>query len=171
MTIIPSLSTARLLLRPPVYEDFPAYAALLASDRAIHMGGPYNGFAAWGLFCHDIALWQLFDHGALMIELTSTGQCIGQVGINHGPLFPEKELGWLLYTGHEGHGYAVEAARALRDWGFAVRGLPTLVSYIDPLNARSIAVAQRLGAVRDERASRQDPEDLVFRHIPPDSEE
>lgn len=166
MTAIPTLATERLILRPPVCDDFPAYAALLASDRATHMGGPYETFAAWGLFCHDIALWQLFGHGALMIELANTGQCIGQVGINHGPLFPEKELGWLLYAGHERHGYAAEAARAMRDWAFAVRHLPTLVSYVDPLNVRSIAVAERLGARRDDAAVRQDPQDLVFRHQP-----
>jgi len=25
-----------------------------------------------------------------------TGMCVGQVGINSGPLFPEQELGWYL---------------------------------------------------------------------------
>lgn len=164
--MIPTLTTERLILRPPVFADFPAYEALWASSRSRYMGGPYNSFAAWGLFCHDIACWELFGHGALMIDLRETGDCVGQVGINHGPLFPEKELGWLLYEGHEGRGYALEAARALRDWAFAERGLPTLVSYCDPANARSIAVAERLGAVRDEMAARQDPEDVVFRHSP-----
>jgi RimJ/RimL family protein N-acetyltransferase len=166
MTDIPTLTTERLVLRPPVFADFPLYAELLASPRSIHMGGPYDTFAAWGLFCHDIACWHLFGHGALMLELRSTGECVGQVGINHGPLFPEKELGWLLYPGDEGHGYAIEAARALRDWAFTVSGLPTLVSYVDPANVRSIAVAERLGATLDNEALRQDPEDLVYRHHP-----
>ena len=164
--MIPTLTTERLILRPPIYADFPAYERFLASPRAVHMGGPYARFAAWGLFCHDIALWHLFGHGALMIDLRETGECIGQVGINHGPLFPEKELGWLLYEGHEGRGYAFEAARALRDWAFAERHLPALVSYCDGANARSIAVAARLGAVADPDAPRQDPEDVVFRHSP-----
>ena len=164
--MIPTLTTERLLLRPPVFADFAAYEALWASPRSVYMGGPHGTFAAWGLFCHDIALWQLFGHGALMIDLKQTGQCIGQVGINHGPQFPEKELGWLLYEGHEGRGYVLEAARALRHWAFAELGLTTLVSYCDPANARSIAVAERLGAVRDDLAPRQDPGDVVFRHLP-----
>ena len=163
---IPTLTTPRLTLRPPVYADFPDYAALMASPRSIHMGGPFDMAAAWGMFCHDVALWHLFGHGALMIDLTGTGQCVGQVGINHGPLFPEKELGWLLYDGHEGQGYAFEAAQALRDWAFAQGGLTTLVSYCDATNTRSIAVAERLGAVRDPDAPKQDPEDVVFRHQP-----
>jgi RimJ/RimL family protein N-acetyltransferase len=164
--VIPTITTPRLTLRPPVYADFPAYAALMASPRSVHMGGPFDTFAAWGLFCHDTALWHLFGHGALMIDVTETGQCVGQVGINHGPLFPEKELGWLLYAGHEGNGYAFEAASALRDWAFTTGGLTTLVSYIDPANVRSIAVVERLGGVPDPDAARQDPEDLVFRHSP-----
>ena len=100
--VIPTLTTDRLILRPPVVADFSAYEALWASPRSRYMGGPYDKFAAWGLFCHDVACWQLFGHGALMIERRETGECVGQVGINHGPLFPEKELGWLLYAGHEG---------------------------------------------------------------------
>ena len=105
--------------------------------------------------------------GALMIDLTLTSECVGQVGINHGPLFPEKELGWQVYEGYEGNGYATEAARALRDWAFGALGLRTLVSYIDPGNSRSAAVAERLGAVLDRTAPRQDPDDLVYRHRAP----
>ena len=78
-----------------------------------------------------------------------------------------KELGWLLYDGYEGQGYATEAAAALRDWAFGTLGLETLVSYCDPDNAASIAVAERLGAVRDPLAARQDPEDMVLRYAAP----
>jgi RimJ/RimL family protein N-acetyltransferase len=162
--MIPTLQTARLLLRPPQEADFAAYAALMASRRSVYMGGPFDTAAAWGMFCNDVAQWHLYGHGALMIERRSDGECVGQVAINHGPLFPEKELGWLLYDGYEGNGYAVEAAAVLRDWAFGTRGLTTLVSYFDPANARSIAVARRLGAVPDPAAARQDPDDVVYRH-------
>ncbi|WP_328590527.1 GNAT family N-acetyltransferase [Frigidibacter oleivorans] len=123
----PTLITPRLRLRPPRVEDFPDYARLMASDRAVHMGGPFAIPMAWGLFCHDIAQWALFGLGALSIDLPD-GTTVGQVGLNRGPLFPEPELGWLVYAGHEGRGYAFEAATALRDWAFLTRGLPTLVS-------------------------------------------
>jgi len=166
MAPIPTLQTARLTLRPPVMADFPAYAALMASARAIHMGGPFDERAAWGMFASDVAMWALFGHGALMLETRADGQCVGQVGINHGPLFPEKELGWLLYDGFEGHGFASEAAATLRDWAFATLGLPTLVSYVDPCNHASQRVARRLGGRLDAAGPRQDPEDLVFRYHP-----
>ncbi|WP_449395871.1 GNAT family N-acetyltransferase [Devosia riboflavina] len=163
---IPTLETPRLILRAPRMADFPAYATLMASPRSIYMGGPFDQRGAWGMFCHDVALWSLYGHGALMIDVKNTGTCVGQVGINHGPLFPEKELGWLLYDGFEGHGYATEAAEALRDWAFETLKLPTLVSYFDPENHRSMAVSARLGGIRDDAAPLQDEGDVVYRYHP-----
>ncbi len=164
--IAPTLHTARLTLRPLTMADYPAYAAFMASPRSIHMGGPYDRSRTWGVFCHDAGQWALFGFGGLMIDVAATGHTVGSVSVNHGPLFPETELGWFLYDGHEGHGYATEAAEALRDWAFATRDLPTLVSYIDPPNHASARVAERLGARLDPEAPRQpgDEADLVYRH-------
>lgn len=162
--ITPTLETARLILRPLRIEDFPAYAEIMASPRSVFMGGPYDQRGAWGMFCHDIALWSLYGHGALMIDIRDTGECVGQIGINHGPLFPEKELGWLLYEGFEGNGYATEAAAAMRDWARDTLKLQTLVSYFDPENHRSMAVSARLGGVRDDKALLQDEGDIVYRY-------
>jgi RimJ/RimL family protein N-acetyltransferase len=53
---------------------------------------------------------------------------------------------------------------ALRDWAFTVLRVETLVSYVDPENHRSMAVAERLGAVRDDSARPQDVGDVVYRH-------
>jgi RimJ/RimL family protein N-acetyltransferase len=164
---IPKLETERLILRQPVMADYAAFAAFMASPRSRYMGGPFVRWAAWGMFCSDIAMWLLYGHGALMIDLRNTGVCIGQVGINHGPMFPEKELGWLLYEGHEGHGYATEAGAAMRDWAFRELGIDTLVSYFDPENYKSMAVSARLGGVLDEEAVPQDAGDSVFRYRRP----
>ena len=144
--------------------DWPDYLALMQSDRAIGMGGPMRQSSAWGYFCHDLGQWSLFNHGALMVDLRSDGSCVGQVGINAGPLFPETELGWFLYEGAEGKGYAFEAAKAFRDWAFDARKLDTLVSYVSPDNWSSRKLAQRLGAELDPDAPRPDPDDLVYRH-------
>jgi RimJ/RimL family protein N-acetyltransferase len=131
------------------------------------MGGPHATAAAWGMFCHDAALWALTGQGALMLQDRNTGRCLGQVGINSGPLFPEQELGWFVYAHAEGKGYGYEAARAMRDWAFKVRGLRTIVSYIAPGNIRSRKLAERLGGELDAQAARPDPEDLVYRHPNP----
>jgi RimJ/RimL family protein N-acetyltransferase len=166
--MIPTMETARLTLRPMQADDFPDYAASVMSDHARWMGGPYDLRGAWGMFCHDVVGWTLFGMGALMIDRRDTGQTVGQVTLNNGPLFPETELGWLLYKGHEGHGFATEAAVALRDWAFRERGLPTLVSYVDPANRASARVAERLGGLPDPDAPRMagEEDDIVYRHLP-----
>jgi RimJ/RimL family protein N-acetyltransferase len=143
----PTLHTARLILRPYVMADFPAYAGFVTSDRTQHMGGPHDAATAWAWFCNDTAQWALLNMGGLIVTLD--GKAIGQVALCHGPAFPEPELGWFLYDGHEGHGYVTEAATALRDWAYGPRDLKTFVSYINADNTNSAAVATRLGAQID----------------------
>lgn len=164
MTTIPTLTTPRLTLRSMRAVDWTGYHRLMASDRSIFMGGPFSTAAAWGMFCADHAQWSFFGCGALMIENTASGACVGQVGINSGPLFPEFELGWFLYPEAEGHGFAYEAATALLAWSLDVKKIKTLVSYVDPGNVKSSRLAERLGATLDENAQRPDPTDLVYRH-------
>ena len=61
--MIPTLQTLRLTLRPATIDDWPDYAELMMSQRAVHMGGPHTLATAWGMFCNDVAQWSLFGHG------------------------------------------------------------------------------------------------------------
>jgi RimJ/RimL family protein N-acetyltransferase len=61
----------------------------------------------------------------------------------------EVEIGYLLGREHWGHGYATEAATAVRDWALANLGLTRLIALIYPENAQSIAVARKLGMETD----------------------
>ncbi len=151
--MIPTFTTERLVLRPSTMADFDSYADFLASDRAWGMGGPLSVEMAWSFFTNDVGQWALLGMGGLIVERREQPGAIGQVAVCHGPIFPEPELGWLLYAGHEGHGYASEAAAAMRDWALGPRGLSALVSYIDPANDRSARLAERLGAVIDTNAA------------------
>ncbi|PZQ96639.1 MAG: GNAT family N-acetyltransferase [Cereibacter sphaeroides] len=160
----PRLMTERLILRMPVMSDLDAFIAFWATDRAKGMGGPHGADQAWFWFCHDVAQWHLLNVGGLTIERQSDGAVIGNVAISQGPVFPETELGYFLHDGFEGQGYMAEAARAMRDWAFGPRGLPTLVSYISPDNHASARVAEKLGAVIDPDAPGMFPGDRVYRH-------
>lgn len=65
-----------------------------------------------------------------------------------------------------GQGLAAEAAGAARAHAFGALGWTTAVSYVDPGNARSIALAERMGAIRDDAAPvpHSDRPCLVYRH-------
>lgn len=134
---IPTLRTQRLILRPPVFDDWPGFRGLMSSERSIYMGGPFSPACAWGDFCQGLAEWLILGFGSLSIEVAETGKCIGRVEINHGPRCPEPELGWQVFGSAEGKGYAFEAVVEMRRWAFEERKMQTLVSSIDPRNLRS----------------------------------
>ncbi|MBL3560111.1 GNAT family N-acetyltransferase [Rhodovulum sulfidophilum] len=169
MTAAPIIDTARLRLRPHRVEDFGPYAALFASEGARFMGGPLSRRQAWQVFAADSGQWALMGFGAWGVERREDGVAVGQVALNKPDHFPERELGWLVFDGHEGRGYATEAAEAARDHAFGALGFDTLVSYVSPENRRSVALAERLGARPDATADRPDPGDLVYRHPHPEA--
>lgn len=164
MTIAPTIETARLVLRPHDWADFPAYLAVMQSERARFMGGPMSLKQAWFCFASDVAQWPLKGCGALAVTLRETDVLVGQVALNDIPHFPERELGWMALEAHEGKGYLTEAARALRNFAARTLGWKTLVSYISAGNTRSARLAERLGALLDPTAARLDADDLVYRH-------
>lgn len=161
--MIPTVQTDRLTLRPYAPDDFDAYAAFMAGPRSVYMGGPLMAKDAWAWFTNDIASWSLFGFGTLAI--VEDGALAGFAGLVQPPNFPEPECGWMLYDGFTGRGLAVEAARAMLDHTFATTDLRTVVSYIHPDNAASIAVASRIGGTRDDAAARPANDHcIVYRH-------
>lgn len=170
MTEVPTLHTERLRLRAPRRDDFPAYEAFCASDRARLMGGPMTQQAAWAMFCRGAASWSLHGFGCWSIERREDDAYLGEVGLNGHPYFPETELGWIVIADAEGKGVAREAATEARRWAFEDLGLSTVVSYIHRDNARSIALAERLGASVDPNAPPCPYADHdVYRHPAPEA--
>ncbi len=161
---IPVLQTERLTLRTQTRADWSAYEALMMSDRSKYMGGPKDDVSAWSSFASMMASWVLDDIGYWTAALKDSDNAVAYLGIMKPSIFPETELGWMTTPEAEGKGYAFEAANAVLDWAFLTRGMPTLVSYINPANARSIALAERLGAARDAEAKAANDGDLVYRH-------
>ena len=166
--LAPTLTTDRLTLRPHVMDDFAPLYDLFASDRAKYMGGPVATQEMWYWIASEVGSWSLQGFGSWGVERNSDGAFMGQVGINKPHHFPEVELGWVLLAPFEGQGYAFEAASTARNWYWTNTDADTLVSYITPGNARSIALAQKLGATLDANAALPTGEDrdetIVFRH-------
>ncbi len=80
---------------------------------------------------------------------------IGYCGLT---LFPdicgkkEVEIGYRLAQAQWGFGYATEAARAVRDYGFKELGLDRLIALVDPSNTASIKVARKIGMEFEKEA-------------------
>jgi RimJ/RimL family protein N-acetyltransferase len=89
--------------------------------------------------------------GMFVVERAEDARVLGRAGFLRWNLETweidgsETELGWGLAREHWGHGYATEAALALRDWALGERGLTRLISLIQHGNLRSVRVAEKLG--------------------------
>lgn len=163
--LAPMIVTERFILRAPKLSDFPACAEIACSDHGRFVGGPMSREDAWFEFTSMCAGWMLHGHGGLVIEDATSLSVLGFVVLGLEPGDHEVELGFALTQGAEGKGVAYEAALAARDWAWRELGLTGLVSYIDPENTRSIALAERLGATRDEDAeARLGDGTCVYRH-------
>jgi RimJ/RimL family protein N-acetyltransferase len=179
------LDTRRLLLRTPTLRDADALYDLFADPDV--MGGlgkePVSAPEEARLIVEAwIAAWRTDALGPFIIETaTDNPQVIGQAGLMifdtrgwtpstwaKAGIHAQPELGWALLRTHWGHGYATEAAAAIRDWAHECPSVEGLVSLISSENVRSERVAERLGAVATEtvipRHSRR--KTVVWRYPP-----
>jgi RimJ/RimL family protein N-acetyltransferase len=145
------IETERLLLRRPTEADVESPPAWLSDPEVMDwLGGlepPAQVVRLW------LDQWERFPTGKLLVERRDNGALVGRVGANYYDARTWQrsadgvpELGWALGREHWGHGYATEAALAVRDWLAA----PRVISLIALDNLRSQRVAERLGAAPGE---------------------
>lgn len=164
----PVLTTERLILRAPETQDFDSAAAFWATERSRHMGGPLARAAAWRAFAAELGHWLLKGYGLFHILERETGAHVGHAGFWNPEGWPEVELGWAVYEGFEGRGFASEAALRLRAYAYDTLGWGPLTSVIAPDNTRSIALAERLGATHErDWISPAGKPALIYRHPGP----
>lgn len=167
---IPELETERLILRGPKPDDWEADAAFRTSDRARFVGGPYTRMMAWRGFASRWGHWAMRGYGMFTVTMRGSDAPLGVIGPLFAEGWAEPEIGWILYQAAEGKGIAFEAASAARAWCYGSLGWTTAISYIDPANARSRALAERLGCTLDDTTPHPfDRPTLVYRHPAPES--
>jgi len=160
---IPVLQTGRLVLREPREADFAALLAFNDSPRASFVGGGAPRQQVWRGLLANIGHWALRGYGFFSVD-TKAGDFVGRVGVICHDGWDESELAWHLFDGHEGRGYATEAAMAAHD-DYRARISPRPpISYIAVDNPRSEALALRLGAVRERTLNDAKGHHHVYRH-------
>ena len=157
--MIPELSSERLTLRSFEDSDVGAFCAILSDPETTRfIGGPKNRAATWLRIAGYQGHWVLRGYGQWAVVETASGRLVGRCGLWNPEGWPELEVGWTLGRDFWGRGYATEAGRAAVAWARTELGLSRIASCIHPDNARSIAVAERLGMSFDYAADL--PDDL-----------
>lgn len=141
------LQTDRLLLRPPVMEDFDAWARLAVDEETMrHLGGVQPRSIAWRNFAFAVGSWHLQGFCGFSVIEKSSGSWVGRVGPLQPEGWPGTEVGWTLAREFWGRGYAFEAATAAIDWAFVHLRWSEVIHCIGADNAASVAVATKLGS-------------------------
>ena len=101
--------------------------------------------------------------GLWAAELLETGEVIGQCGLVPQTLdeLSFLEIGYLFERRRWRQGYAAEAARACRDYGFDVLAAPALYSIIKHDNLRRVGMTPWKTVHNGEKL--QDTEHILFR--------
>jgi RimJ/RimL family protein N-acetyltransferase len=168
-TLIPVITTARLVLRGPCASDAAPLAAFLTSPRAKWIGGPFPDDDAAEWLDWQRGQWARFALGSWIVALRKDDTPIGRLGVLEHEGWPEPELGWFLFDGHEGQGYAYEAALCARAYVAEALKLPPLFSFIEAANLRSRKLVERLGATHESNVRFDGHDFQVYRHTAPEA--
>jgi RimJ/RimL family protein N-acetyltransferase len=80
----------------------------------------------------------------------TTGELVGDVALLWASeRHRQGELGFVFHRAHHGRGYATEAARPMLAFAFATLGLHRVIGRLEPRNAGSARVLEKLGMRRE----------------------
>ncbi|WP_418887137.1 GNAT family N-acetyltransferase [Hyphomonas oceanitis] len=147
MAIGPTIETERLILRPPRAEDFDSWCAFHADEDVMrHLGGVQGPELTWRSMCAMTGAWTIEGFSMFSVIEKATGEWVGRLGPWRPYGWPGTEVGWGLVRSAWGKGYASEGAAAAMDYAVDILGWDEVIHTIDPANAGSIRVAERLGS-------------------------
>jgi RimJ/RimL family protein N-acetyltransferase len=131
------LETARLKLRQFGEPD---------PEVMRYVGGkPLSRDEAWRSLGYILGHWKIRGYGLWAAEEKSSGALVGRIGLYRPEGWPGLEVGWLVDRARWGEGFASEGGAAAMAHAFERLHAKRLISVIEPGNAASIRVAEKLG--------------------------
>jgi ribosomal-protein-alanine N-acetyltransferase len=143
-----AIETGRLTIRPYVESDIASVQALLSDPETMAFWPrPFTPQEAADWVRTNMARIDTTIYGRCALLLKGSGQPIGDVGVMRAAIAGEErdDLGYIVHCRHWGHGYATEAARALRDHYLGVFGVGELFANMAADHLASRRVAEKIG--------------------------
>ncbi|TWT13220.1 GNAT family N-acetyltransferase [Planomicrobium sp. CPCC 101079] len=146
-----TIQTARLLMRPYQDEDFDFLCSLFSDPEVVRFIG--NGQTRNRDGAMEFLYWIYRSYktnpklGLRVLVRKEDGKLVGHAGLVPQTIngSEELEIGYWVAREYWGQGYATEAAAALKEYGSRQLGKKRFVSLIQPENAASRKVAERIG--------------------------
>jgi ribosomal-protein-alanine N-acetyltransferase len=156
MREIPQLTTDRLVLRGWLERDREPFAAINADPEVMkYMPAPLDRAGSDAMIDRFMSYFAELGFGLWAVEERASASLLGFVGLAR-PRFeasftPCVEAAWRIAAGHQGRGFATEAARAVLEFGFETIGLDEIVAFTSAENRPSLRVMAKLGMTHDPR--------------------
>lgn len=149
-------TTPRLVLRRFTADD-ATFILKLLNDPGWHRFIGDNGVrnadeAVAYLLKGPLAMYQRFGIGLQAVDLKDGGTTIGMCGLIQRDGVADVDLGFAFLPDFRGRGYAREAASAALARGHGHHGIPRIVAFTAPDNARSVRLLDQIG-MRLERTT------------------
>jgi len=144
--------TPRLFLRRLEWSDQDALQSMLSDPDIMRFkGGTKRVGAAYRAIKFAKADYGNHGYGFWAVANTNSEAFVGVCGLLNQEVDVELEveIAYTFLKAYWGRGYATEAARAVKHYGFSAFGFKRLVSLIHPENKASIAVATRIGMTHE----------------------
>ena len=164
MIDIPCIETERLILRALLQSNLPAINYYLSQKRMSFVGSPFDEVGTLRALLGSPSLRHLHGFGFWHIEHHESAKIAGAVDFLHHFDRPETEIGWSAHHDFKGKGMAYEAALADRYYGETHLNLCGVLSFNDPADARSAALAIRLGVEFEKTYCLRDQDCHVYRY-------
>ena len=142
------LETPRLVLREMTASDLPALRAILQDEATMTAyEGAFDEQMVQQWLQRMLDRYRDDGYGLWAVVLRDSGEVVGQCGLTNQHILGEDvvEVGYLFQRAHWGNGYALEAAKACRDYAFEQLGVNRVWAQIRDTNLASMNVAIRLG--------------------------
>lgn len=142
------LETSRLILREFAIDDVDALARVLSDPETMQFyPAPFDRVGVEQWIERNRRRYAENGHGLWAMVLKSSGELVGDCGLTVQEVdgVNEIEIGYHVRRDLWGQGFATEAARACRDWGFARLPAERLISLIRLENMPSRRVAEKNG--------------------------
>lgn len=146
------IETTRLFMRELKQSDYDALCRILQDSEVMYAyEGAFSDKEVQEWLDKQITRYQNDNGlGLLAVVLKESGEMIGQCGLTFQDCMGEKviEVGYLFQKAFWHKGYAVEAARACKEYAFNVLKAEEVYSIIRDSNIASQRVAERNGMVK-----------------------
>lgn len=146
------IRTERLYLREMTPDDREALAAVISDPLTMrYYPCPYDEKGVQRWLDWSMENYRTFGFGLWAVCQKENGRMIGDCGItiqNINGIF-RPEIGYHIHSAYQRKGYAGEAVRAVRDWGFENTPFRRLWSYMVAENVPSQATAMSMGMTKD----------------------